>query len=167
MIRSPLVFCFLSVISIACEPNIQDNQSKAIHQVVDGWHEAAAKADSTAYFGVMAPGAIFMGTDETEYWTREAFQEWSRPFFKRGRAWSFKSVERNIYFDSSGHTAWFDEKLDTPNMGPCRGSGVLMLEKGRWFIKHYNLSIPIPNALADTVVAQVRVHFAGTKAEKQ
>lgn len=155
MIRSTLVL-LAGLLAVGCEPKINDNQPKAVHQLIDNWHDAAARADSTVYFGLMAPGAIFMGTDETEYWTREAFQVWSRPYFQRGRAWSFISVSRNLYFDSNGHTAWFDEKLDTPNLGPCRGSGVVMLEKGKWLIKHYNLSIPIPNALADTVVYQVK-----------
>jgi hypothetical protein len=144
----------------ACEPRISDNQQRAIAQVLDGWHASAAAADSNAYFGAMAPGSIFMGTDDSEYWTRETFQTWARPYFKRGKAWNFKAKERNIYFDASGHTAWFDEKLDTPNMGPCRGSGVVMLQSGRWMIKHYNLSIPIPNAISDTVVHQVKVHLA-------
>jgi hypothetical protein len=139
-----------------CEPRIHDNQRVAISTLIDSWHKAAADADSNAYFGSMAPGAIFMGTDDTEYWSREEFQIWARPFFKRGRAWNFKSIKRNIFFDDNGHTAWFDEKLETPNMGLCRGTGVVMLQNGRWMIKHYNLSIPIPNSLADSVVKQVR-----------
>ena len=34
----------------------------------------------------------------------------------------------------------------------CRGSGVLVLEKGEWKIKHYVLSMTIPNETTDEVV---------------
>jgi hypothetical protein len=33
-----------------------------------------------------------------------------------------------------------------PNMGPCRGSGVLVREAGAWKIAHYNLALTVPNA---------------------
>ena len=56
--------------------------------------------------------------------------------------------------------AWFDEELDTPNLGPARGSGVLLRQNGIWKIAQYNLSIPIPNTLASEVVKLV----AGKKA---
>jgi hypothetical protein len=45
--------------------------------------------------------------------------------------------------------------LDTPNLGLCRGSGVLVLMGGTWKIAQYNLSIAIPNALAPSVVDQI------------
>jgi hypothetical protein len=45
--------------------------------------------------------------------------------------------------------AWFDEALDTPNMGPCRGSGVLVATTAGWKIAQYNLALTIPNDLVD------------------
>jgi hypothetical protein len=51
--------------------------------------------------------------------------------------------------------AWFDELLESPHLGTCRGSGVLVAVGGSWKITQYNLSIPIPNALADAVVKQI------------
>jgi len=36
-------------------------------------------------------------------------------------------------------------------MGICRGSGVLMKEKGKWKIHHYVLSITIPNENVDEI----------------
>lgn len=62
---------------------------------------------------------------------------------------------------ADGTTAWFDEDLDTPNLGPCRGSGVLTLEKGRWKVRQYNLSVPIPNALMKDVKARIEVQSKG------
>jgi hypothetical protein len=29
------------------------------------------------------------------------------------KAWSFTALERHIYFDKTGKTAWFDELLNT------------------------------------------------------
>jgi len=47
---------------------------------------------------------------------------------------------------------WFDELLDTW-MGTCRGSGVLENNQGIWKIKHYVLSIEIPNADVQSVIS--------------
>jgi hypothetical protein len=44
-----------------------------------------------------------------------------------------------------GDLAWFDEDLETQNLGPARGSGVLSLRDGRWLIEQYVLSITVPN----------------------
>lgn len=139
---------------------------KAVHAVLDDWHEAAAEADFDRYFDHFASdSAIFMGTDATERWTVAEFEPWSKPYFDRGKAWSFVPVERHIYFSNEGHAAWFDESLDTPNLGPARGTGVLVKQGTTWKIAHYNLSIPIPNAIADTVVKQVEEALSDTTRE--
>jgi hypothetical protein len=49
-----------------------------------------------------------------------------------------------IYFSESGKMAWFDEVLDTW-MGLSRGSGVIILTSDGWKIKHYVLSVTVPN----------------------
>lgn len=58
-------------------------------------------------------------------------------------------------FDEDGNTAWFDEELDTPNLGPCRGTGVLVKKDGVWKIAHYSLTVPIPNSIMDSVKDQI------------
>ncbi|HKK44957.1 MAG TPA: nuclear transport factor 2 family protein [Balneolaceae bacterium] len=149
----------LIVIILGCQPaNKQQNSSpKAINAVLDDWHDAASKADFDRYFNHFASdSAVYMGTDATERWTVAEFKSWAKPYFDRGKAWDFTPVERHIYFADNGQTAWFDEALDTPNLGPARGTGVLVKKQGDWKIAHYNLSIPIPNAIADTVVSQVK-----------
>lgn len=125
-------------------------------RVLDDWHDAAAKADEARYFGHMAEDAVFLGTDATERWVKPAFQKWAHPFFARGRAWSFKATRRALSLSPDGQVAWFDEDLDTPNLGPCRGSGVLVKAGGSWRIAQYNLSVPIPNALMDSVKRQIQ-----------
>ncbi len=133
----------------------QSTAEKAITAVLDDWHLAAAQADESRYFNHLAEGAVFLGTDPTERWTKAAFRVWAHPIFQRGRAWSFKAARRTIILAADGRTAWFDEDLDTPNLGPCRGSGVLTREKDRWQVQQYNLSVPIPNALMNAVKGQI------------
>lgn len=122
----------------------QSEAEVAVSQSLDAWHQAAADADYEAYFGRMTPDAIFIGTDATENWTYGAFRSFAKPYFDRGRAWDFSSVERHIFFNENRDIAWFDELLDTW-MGLCRGSGVLKKEGEDWKIAHYVLSIAVPN----------------------
>ena len=77
--------------------------------------------------------------------------DWSKPFFDKGKAWSFTSLKRNISFSSDGKYAWFDELLDT-QMKLCRGSGVLEKTGNQWKIKQYVLSQTIPNDVNDEVI---------------
>lgn len=122
-----------------------------VNQLVDLWHKAASEANFKKYFDVMADDAIFIGTDATEYWNKQEFENYAKPHFDKGKAWSFTTLERHIYFDSTGNTAWFDELLDT-QMKICRGSGVLVKTGGRWKIKHYVLSMTIPNETSKSVI---------------
>ncbi|MEX0881257.1 MAG: nuclear transport factor 2 family protein [Thermoanaerobaculia bacterium] len=123
--------------------------------VIDAWHAAAAAADEEKYFSYFTPDAVFLGTDATERWTRDEFRKWAHPYFARGKAWSFKAVSRWISFSPDRGVAWFDEALDTPNMGPCRGSGVLVRSGATWRIAQYNLSVPIPNDLVDDFTKRI------------
>lgn len=154
----------LCVITTGCSfSESTDPDTGQIHTVLDDWHNAAAEADFDRYFNHFASdSAIFMGTDATERWTISEFKAYAKPNFHKGDAWSFTPVERHVYFSDDGNTVWFDEALDTPNLGPARGTGVLVHQDGSWKIAHYNLSIPIPNAIADTVVKQVEEVIADT-----
>ncbi len=122
-------------------PPIQDPGA-----TLDAWHLAAAQCDEARYFGLLADTAIFLGTDPEERWTKAEFRAWASPYFKRGKAWTFKAVRRRLLRSAEGSVAWFEETLDTPNLGPARGSGVLVREGKGWRIALYDLSVPIPNA---------------------
>ncbi|QSQ11161.1 nuclear transport factor 2 family protein [Myxococcus landrumensis] len=136
-----------------------------IAAVLDDWHQAAAQADEARYFGHFTPDAIYLGTDATERWTRDEFRAWAKPYFSKGQAWKFKAVSRHVFLSKDGTVAWFDEMLDTPNLGPSRGSGVLVKEGAAWKIAHYHLSVPIPNDIVDDVVKRIQTH--GAKPAKQ
>ena len=122
----------------------QDPLNIEIGRFLDEWHNDASRADMQAYFDKIDDEGIYIGTDATENWTRQAFYDWSKPYFDKGKAWSFQADERNIYLSEDQKMAWFDEKLSTAS-GPLRGSGVLINKDGNWKILHYVLSLPVPN----------------------
>jgi len=134
-----LTFILIPFISIG-----QDTLKTEIDFFLDEWHAAAARADMNSYFDKIDADGFYIGTDATENWTKQAFYDWSKPYFDKGKAWSFKAVERNIYFSEDRSLAWFDEKLEA-SYGMLRGSGVLRLKNGEWKIMHYVLSLPVPN----------------------
>lgn len=146
---------FLLTLLLAITASAADDRA-AIQRALDDWHDAAADADEARYFGAMAPEFVFLGTDATERWDLAAFREFAHPYFAKGKAWTFLPRDRHVILAPSGDVAWFDEKLDSASYGECRGSGVVRRIGGAWKIAHYNLTIPIPNDLAKTVVGMIR-----------
>lgn len=116
---------------------------QAVDAELDDLHQAAARADEDRYFAHFAPDAVFIGTDATERWSVAAFRAYAHPYFARGKAWTFRAIRRAVTV--RGELAWFDEDLETPNLGPARGSGVLSRRGGRWLVEQYVLSITVPN----------------------
>ena len=150
MKKAILLFSILLLGSKSFSQNT-DSDKKKINTLLDSWHKAAANAEFDNYFSYMTSNGVFIGTDATENWQLDAFKTFSKPYFDKGKAWNFTSLQRNIYFDKSQNTAWFDELLDT-QMKICRGSGVLIKEGKNWKIAHYVLSMTIPNDHTDEVV---------------
>ena len=149
-----VLFLSLAVLALVSFDSLQYKESdekEQVNRTLDSWHKAAAEANAKVYFGMMTEDAIFIGTDPTENWNLKAFQAFAKPYFDRGKAWNFKAIERHIYFDTSGKLAWFDELLNT-QMKICRGSGVLVKIGAEWKIKHYVLSMTIPNDNTNEVV---------------
>lgn len=148
-------FTYITLLVLFCSFNAfsanSENEKTKINTVLDSWHKAAAEAKFDTYFNLMTNDAIFIGTDATENWNRTQFQVFAKPFFDRGKAWSFTAVERHIYFDTSGKIAWFDELLNT-QMKICRGSGVLVKVGNDWKIQHYVLSMTVPNDNSTEIV---------------
>ncbi len=115
-----------------------------VDDLMNNWHQDVAKFDNEAYFEFMADEFIFLGTDPSERWTKESFNDYCKPHFEKQKTWDFKTNWRNWYFSENGKTAWFEESLDT-QMEECRGSGVLVYEVDKWKIMHYNLAVVIEN----------------------
>jgi hypothetical protein len=131
--------------------NAQVPSEKAINTLLNNWHNSAATSNFNAYFDALTDDSIFIGTDATEHWDKKAFIVFAKPYFDKGKAWNFTSLDRHIYFSADKKIAWFDELLKT-QMKICRGSGVLVFEKNQWKIKQYVLSMTIPNDTTDEVI---------------
>ncbi|MDT0648586.1 nuclear transport factor 2 family protein [Autumnicola edwardsiae] len=151
-----IAVCFLTVASFSCYAqdfsNAELSAREQVAQTIKLWHRAAANANFEAYFGLMTEDAVFIGTEATENWQNQDFREYAKPHFDKGKAWEFRAMQRNIYLGKNGDYVWFDELLDT-QMGICRGSGILEKKDENWKIKHYVLSITIPNENVDEVLA--------------
>jgi hypothetical protein len=145
------VFLIILTAVFSTSINAQDKAKEQINSTLDNWHKAATDANFVNYFDALTDDSIFIGTDATENWTKPAFQAFAKPYFDKGKAWSFTSLERHIYFSTDKKMAWFDELLNT-QMKICRGSGVLIFINGKWKIKHYVLSMTIPNDNVDDVI---------------
>jgi SnoaL-like domain len=127
------------------------NHKEQITKTLDNWHLAAAQVRFDDYMNVMTNDAVYIGTDATENWNKTEFMAFAKPYFDKGKAWSFTALERHIYFSKDQKTAWFDELLNT-QMKICRGSGILVKIKNEWKIKHYVLSMTIPNDNSSEVI---------------
>lgn len=119
--------------------------------LLNAWHRAAATADADGFFGKMTKDGVYLGTDATERWLRDELRAWAKPAFEREVAWLFRPYNRKVYFTRDGRTAWFEELLDSPHMGICRGSGVLSKTAKGWRIRHYDLALMVPNERMETV----------------
>ncbi|SEL58874.1 SnoaL-like domain-containing protein [Colwellia chukchiensis] len=126
--------------------------------LLDNFHQAAAEAHYERYMALLADDAIYLGTDSSERWTKSEFAAFVKPYFSQGRGWLYHTIERHITKSQVSDIAFFDELLENKNYGRCRGSGVLINTEHGWKILQYNLSIPIPNALARQVVKSIKSH---------
>ncbi|MFO0709071.1 MAG: nuclear transport factor 2 family protein [Sandaracinus sp.] len=135
----------------------RDEEALGIRRVLDAWHEAAARSDEVAYFELMTSDAVFLGTDATERWSRDAFRAYAHRPFSEGRGWHMRAARRDVVIGPGpirvGAIAWFDEDLETVNLGPARGSGVLVRDELGWRIAQYNLAITVPNERFDAIRA--------------
>jgi hypothetical protein len=169
--KSLLLACCLFLSSIACSLQAQaapadPTLAREVNAFVDGWHDDAAHA-RMRYFDKIAPDGVYIGTDRTELWRRDAFLAWGRPYFEgHTTAWTYHPTRRNVYASSDGKTVWFDELLDAGNgYGHFMASGVLRRTADGFLIEHYQLSVAVPNDVAHQVVDIA--HEAEAKAAAQ
>ena len=147
--KKTLILLLLTSSIVFAQNNKSDEET--IIKTLNNWHKAAANANFKEYFDALTDDAIYIGTDATENWNKKAFEAFAKPYFDKGKAWSFTALERHIYFSKDSKMAWFDELLNT-HMKICRGSGILIKVKNSWKIKHYVLSMTIPNDNTNEVV---------------
>jgi len=136
----------------------------AIARVLDDFHDAAANGDEARYFAILPDDAVFLGTDGAERWTGAVFRREFAKYFERDSAWTYVCLRRAVDVDAGGQWATFDETFDNEAYGECRGSGVVVQRDGRWVLRQYHLSVPVPNDLARPVAARIRAFQDGVRA---
>jgi hypothetical protein len=139
---------------LATSANLAFSQQQEVNVFIDNWHQAAAKANAEAFFSSMAENSVYIGTDETERWTKSEFYKFAKPYFDKGKAWAFTARDRDLHFSDDGKYVWFSELLATW-MGTCRGSGVLHKTTAGWKIEQYHLSVTIPNDIIKDFISLV------------
>lgn len=154
--KSLILACCLLFAGLAHAATADPALTQQVNTFVDGWHDDAAHA-RMRYFDKMAPDGVYIGTDRSELWQRDAFREWGRKYFEgKGAAWVFHPTRRNVYTAPDGALIWFDELLDTENMGHCMASGVIRRTQTGFEIVHYQLSLAVPNGVAKGVIDLVK-----------
>jgi hypothetical protein len=137
----------------------------AINAALDGFHDAASKADGARYFKLFTDDAIYIGTDAAERWTVGEFRAFAEPYMSKGTGWTYRPRNRNVVLPKldCGCVAWFDELLDSESYGTSRGTGVMMKKNGKWLIAQYALTFPIPNALSKGMTDEIKAFEAKKK----
>ena len=150
--------CLFGIFTVACASVPAAPADRAIHNTLDAYHAAAARADGRRYLNLMTHDSVFLGTAAEERWTKEQFRAFASPYFAEGKGWTYLPIEgsRTVTLSPDASYAWFDELLRSEKYGLVRGSGVVREESGGWKIAQYNLHFPIPNEIAGEVVELVR-----------
>lgn len=147
------LLCLSSLFAWAQAPDPDAALKQQVNAFVDGWH-ADATNSRLAFFDKMAKDGVYIGTDKTELWKRDAFKAWAKKAFERPTAWAFTPLRRNVYLSADKSVIWFDELLST-QMGTCQASGVLHRVGNTFEIDHYQLSIAVPNEISSKVISTI------------
>ena len=139
--------------------NLINLEKEQINKVLDKLHKYASEANGKKYFELFNEQAVFHGTDLNERWSIDKFKKYAQNRFDTGTGWTYTSLERNIFINSSNTTAWFDEIVINEKYGKFRGTGVLSKVDGMWKIDQYNLLFPIPNDLLLKYTKEVKEYL--------
>ena len=139
--------------------NLINLEKEQINKVLDKLHKYASEANGKKYFELFNEQAVFHGTDLNERWSIHEFKKYAQNRFDTGTGWTYTSLERNIFINSSNTTAWFDEIVINEKYGKFRGTGVLSKVDGMWKIDQYNLLFPIPNDLLLKYTKEVKEYL--------
>lgn len=137
-----------------------------VEELLNVFHNAAARADFNTYFGCFHPQGRFLGSDKTENWTMSEFAKYVEPLVEQAAGWAYEPLpdSRTINYFNDCTLAIFDELMYQESLSATfRGSGSLLRDttSGCWLLLSYHLTIPIPNEIATDVCRMI------TKEEKR
>lgn len=161
MYKLMLSFIFFSLFTSSVTASNKVNNE--YDEVLDSFHQAASEANFDKYMSLLAQDAIYLGTDSGERWNKNEFSAFVMPYFNQGKGWLYVPIERHVTPIQATNIVFFDELLENKNYGRCRGTGLLINTPQGWKILQYNLSIPVPNAIASQVVESIKVYRATDK----
>jgi len=127
-----------------------------VKAVLDSFLDAKLRGDAERYFAHFAEDAVFMGTAADERFTVAELREFVAPYFTQRSERDDRVTSRNVSLSADNEMAWFDERVVSTRLGELRGTGVLRRGENRWRIVQYNLSFPVPNALALDLVERIK-----------
>ena len=145
----------LAILGLLVPATALADGEREVAMTLDAFHQAASEADLDRYLDTITEDVVFLGTDGNERWQGDAFRDFAKENFSAGRGWVYKPLARSIHVAGNGATAWFDESLENNSLGQCRGTGVVIKTDKGWRIAQYNLSVPVPNAMVEQVVADI------------
>lgn len=157
--KAPTLAC-LSLVLLAAprpqEPAADTEAARAaVEAVLDDFQAAGRAADLEGYVGQLAPDAVYLGTDPAERHTRDEVRALVAPYFERGSGLASRVTERHVFLSDDARTAWFDARLERPDLGELRATGVLRQRDGAWRIVQYSVSLPVPNEAVRDVAERI------------
>lgn len=126
------------------------DDEKQVYLVLENHLKAAAMREPDAFFGIFAPDAFFVGTDDTEQWYRDELID---KLNESPSGWDMTDCPQRHFFHApeNPEVVTFFEVLKHKTLGTLRGSGVVIKHYGKWMILQYVLSFSVPNEVADKV----------------
>lgn len=100
--------CSASINIDGHQSSYHDIDHSDVNVVLDEWHHSASVGDLHTYIQSMTEGAVFMGTDESERWTRDELQSYAEKYFKDGQGWTYHPRDRFVRTNAYGDIAWVD-----------------------------------------------------------
>lgn len=120
---------------------------------LDALHQAGAEANQAAFSALLATDVVFLGIDGTNRLEGQSVRDFVSKSFTSGNAWTYRSSQRETRLSADGTVAWFDESLETDQLGRGRGTGVLIHDSDGWKVAQYSLTLPLANGAMPTAGA--------------
>ncbi len=141
----------------------ESEAAAAVESVLADFHLAAWNADPQGAIEHLAPDAIFLGPDAADRFDTDELRE----RFSDVIGWLSEATERHVVVSADETLAWFDQRLESRQLGELRATGVLRFANdrpagggpaGSWQIVQYHVAMPVPNELLGELSEKLRAH---------